>query len=433
VLKLYQKFNVMSIRSCGVLSVHLVIGICAGLSLFPAHLLSHAEVPPNTGYEKIFEGSNVSAAKDDYAKKSHYEHSQDVLKATAVNINVTVATGEEVICQVKNVNTSQPLCDDEAVSCQIPTDAKAADYAFSGVPYMLYNTNTHIIEGWWGRRLDGTRIMLPVRPLWFIEEALKLETHKLKKGFFKATWPMKQKNKVVKRSRPTEKPLLSMCSLKNMGQIKENNNNGGQVSVETIAKVMCEGKCDVILQKGNLVYKYKLDFQEPDPIKLFQRVEIFSPQRIVYRHFRSMQKIPIDELYEIDRRPPPKEYRFPRSYLTPMEGSNSTAKTPPKRSREQAALDDGFLVNNRPSCRRRRPFGFFAEENTPDCTSTRSPSALFLPCLAPSLHRLTEPTSAQLGEFKSRAFATIYSSAYMQGCFAGLFAMVEVPQYSSQY
>jgi hypothetical protein len=214
----------MGIRSCGVLSVHLVIGICAGLSLFPAHLLSHAEVPPNTGYEKIFEGSNVSAAKDDYAKKSHYEHSQEVLKATAVNINVTVATGEEVICQVKNVNTSQPLHDDKAASFQIPTDAKAADYAFSKVPYMLYNTNTHIIEGWWGQRLDVTRIMLPVRPLWFIEEGLKLETHKLKKVFFKAMWPMKQKNKVVKRSRPTEKPLLSMCSLKNMGQIKENNN-----------------------------------------------------------------------------------------------------------------------------------------------------------------------------------------------------------------
>jgi hypothetical protein len=209
----------MGIRSCGVLSVHLIIGICAGLSLFPAHLLSHAEVPPNTGYEKIFGGSNVSAAKDDYAKKSHYEHSQEVLKATAVNIDVTVATGEEVICQVKNVNTSQPLHDDQAASFQIPTDARVADYAFSGTPYMLYNTNTRIIEGWWGHHLDGTRIMLPVEPLWFIKEWLKLETHKLKKVFFKAMWPMKQKNKMVKQSRPTEKPLLSMCLLKNMGQI----------------------------------------------------------------------------------------------------------------------------------------------------------------------------------------------------------------------
>jgi hypothetical protein len=382
VLKLYQKINVMGIRSCGVLSVHLVIGICAGLSLFPAHLLSHAEVPPNTGYEKIFEGSNVSAAKDDYAKKSHYEHSQEVLKATAVNINVTVATGEEVICQVKNVNTSQPLHNDKAALFQIPTDAKAADYAFSKVPYMLYNTNTHIIEGWWGQRLAGTRIMHPVRSLWFIEEGLKLETHKLKKGFFKAMWPMKQKNKVVKRSKPNEKPLLSMCSLKNMGQIKENDNNGGQVSVETIAKVMNEGKCDVILQKGDLVYKYKLDFQEPDPIKLFQRVGIFSPQRVVYRHICSKQKIPINELYKINRMSPPKGYRFPSSYLTPVESSNGTAKMPPKRSREQAALDDGFLVNNRPSCCRRKPIGFFAEESTPGCTFTRPPSASLLPRLA---------------------------------------------------
>jgi hypothetical protein len=128
---------------------------------------------------------------------------------------------------------------------------------------------------------------------------------------------------------------------------------------------MNEGKCDVILQKGDLVYKYKLDFQEPDPIKLFQRVGIFSPQRIVYRHICSKQKIPINELYEINRISPPMGYRFPSSYLTPVEGSNDTAKMPSKRSREQAALDDGFRQQpaflsqektNRFFCRREYPW-----------------------------------------------------------------------------
>jgi hypothetical protein len=234
--KLKEEFNVMGIPYCGVLTSHLVVAVCAGLGLLPKELLLHAEVPPNTGYEKIFDNAGVSAAGAVYSSKVHYEHTQQVLKAVAKCLNVTVAVAEEIICQVKRVNTSEPITG---------THSQAKDTVFPGIPYMVYNPETGVIEGWRGATV------CPVTPLFVIIEALDFvqEVEKpfaFKKGFFEVVWPNKHKKTMKKRSTAVEIPLHKMCKVTTVRIVSA-------AEAEHLCGGIGNAQYDVIMKKGDKV------------------------------------------------------------------------------------------------------------------------------------------------------------------------------------
>lgn len=199
-------YGLCGIRYVGHLSVHLVIGSAAIVGLFPSCMLGHAEVPVSTNFEKIYEGTNLQSANR--KRKDLYSHTQDLLRAIAFVIAHTTAIAEELICQVKSVNTSEQDPNPHNKQHQF------SDTLIPGVPFLVYNGTLRLIEAHVHQdpatpRGAGKAVPSLLRPLsCLVVNNAQDKTAVMGPQFWLIPWPDLRTNPATKRV------AANFCSLK---------------------------------------------------------------------------------------------------------------------------------------------------------------------------------------------------------------------------
>ncbi|CAB9509759.1 unknown protein [Seminavis robusta] len=300
---LYKQHHVCGIPSVGRLSAHLLIGVAAIIGIFPTDLLGHAEVPPDTGFHRIF--SNVAdsdLANAWYLKHGHYETTQDLLRASSNHIGESIAICEENVCQTKSVNTSESW-----------KGRQMRDTVFPGIPYLKYNVSTGFIEAW----KPGSGEMEVMEPLCFLKQCLvdRFGTATTAQ-FFKASWPNKKQNKVKSRSHTKQIPLTKLFSMKlvrserlDSEQRFEWEQRNGQSIMNEIVNVSFQG------MSGSKFYS--LDLNEPNETQLLTQScsppTVLRPQSIVRECLQSNSQT-TDEMFSLTRCKMPDGFVLPPHY-----------------------------------------------------------------------------------------------------------------------
>jgi len=384
-----EKFNVMGIHAVGPLAAHLIIGVCCGIGLFPACLLSHAEVPVGTGYELVFNQDGTGAAELAYSVSEHYGHTQKVLKALAVLIDRSVAIAEEVVCQVKKINTSKapPISDGTSAAGTRALNGPA-DYVFPNVPYLNYNSSSKSVESW----MNG--VMAPLGTLFFIDSALDGEADSIKEGFWKAGWPNKQNNNRKKRSAPAQPSLSKLCKLSKVGKPETTCGLLDVVSVQN-------DKFNVVLQRGKMLQKFRLDIYEPDPARLLGGTKQLKPQKIVRHYFSSHLGTKPQDYYDISTFTPSDEAMA--SVTNPYECKptkvGNQSKKPQRGCKELASLGHDSPGKQNTSGRKKKPPGFYADSEDVKDIEKRPPKRRRL--RTPRVEKCTEAKARHSQTFPS--------------------------------
>ena len=193
--KFYTSYQVCGIPHVGHLSVHLVIGSAAIVGLFPVSFLSHAEVPVSTSFEKIYDGG-IDVSSSTYANKSMYHHTQDLLRAIAFYINIMTAHAEELICQVKSINTSEPGKQQHAF----------ADTLIPGIPFLVYNIVQCLLEAHTYNKKGAPDMLRPLTCLTVSQHGNR--TAVMGPSFWLISWPD------LKHNPSTKKIAADFCSMK---------------------------------------------------------------------------------------------------------------------------------------------------------------------------------------------------------------------------
>ena len=268
-------FGVTGIQFCGPLSVHSIIGIAAVVGLFPSSMLAHAEIPASTSFDKIFDQFESDAARAAYHDRGHYLYTQELLKALSVYLNVTIAVAEEIICQVKGLHGLS----------EVPS-GRTRDVIFPRVPFLKFNTTSDMIEAWFGTD-NGERRMMSVTPLYCVSVQVNNLHVQVPPGFFKAPWPMKQKNTTKYRKSKKETPLNKLCTMKSLSSRPAQILGGSPFSWLNMAgsEIMGDKRNLMVSRKNKTTASYCLDISEPGAELLMTtgNVTVISPQSIVHQ------------------------------------------------------------------------------------------------------------------------------------------------------